>query len=146
MEPPAHRHHSSEGVGGGDDPETGKIGPAEELLSRFGTALEEADISKLEAVFLPPDDTPAGKARRKLLDNARKDFARSGKELRKMSSRFTDIKQKVEGKDKLVITATMIDEVVSANGSTVRSKETIEFRITPTDSGWKIVEFRLFRF
>ncbi len=127
----------------GEDPATGQMGPAEEVLSRFQTALAESDFSKLEALFLPPDDTPAGKLRRKLLDEARRAWARSRGERGKVSLQHTITKQKVEGKDKLVSTTIMIDDVLTT-GHTVRSEVAFEFRITPTDSGWKIAEMKNF--
>ncbi len=114
--------------------------PVAEVLSQFQKAVNEMDSKKLEALFLPPDDTPAGEARRKHLEDARGDFSRSNR--RPTEVRLTRTKETPEGKDKLV-DATMVARGAIGDGQVLESQATLQFRLTPTESGWKIAELSI---
>ena len=126
----------------GDDPATGELGSAEEVFRRYQTAFTEFDFSKLEPLFLPFEDTPAGYHRRKLLDDSRRIWPGYREELREWKGKgpysLTDIKQKVEGKDRLVSATIMF-----THEDTERAEGVFEVRITPTDRGWKIAEVKM---
>ncbi|MHC4400653.1 MAG: PEGA domain-containing protein [Planctomycetota bacterium] len=138
------------GIGKTEPPETrGRTGEEDEeavgeVISKFAAAVNALDHGKLAALFLPPDDTPAGKARQKHLDEAAKDWPRMKTDGVKLELRFERIEPRPDGKD-ILITATMSLRPIAGHSRPVNrpDRETVEFRITPTPGGWKIAEMNV---
>jgi hypothetical protein len=121
--------------------EPGKLGaavkndPLDRLLAEFATATGRLDIERAERLFLPPDDTLAGKNRRTHLSELRKDWQRakeSGEE-EGPAVQFKNVKK--------VIRTQM---VISGPGGP-REGEVIEseFTVASTRDGWKIVSMEM---
>ncbi len=105
------------------------------FLQEFSKATAELDIDKMTDLFLPPDDTQAGINRREHLLQAQREWARAKEEGKKIAISFekTYFDQANES-----IRTNMV--VISPREKTERIP--IEFEITLTDNGWRIVSMR----
>ena len=113
----------------------------EAVLREFEAAASELDAKRLEAIFLPPDDTLAGQARRKHIEEAKRDWPRFKRDGIKMSLRFVDAEVKPEGPDGVVSATTVLRDVLP-NGDIVSHEIDVHLRLVRTPEGRKIAEMR----
>lgn len=104
------------------------------VLKQFHMATVNLDVRQLEAVFLPPDDTSAGKNRRRHLEEARKDFAKLRDSGGQMSLEFEDIKQ--QPAEKGFVISTTIKDVADKD----KPPLPVDIDVVQTDDGWKIAK------
>ena len=113
--------------------------PVGQILEQLQIAHRELDAEKLEALFLPPDDTPAGKALAKELEEARKRWPELKASGARGEMRVLRVSQHQDGKD-LIVRATAVLRLHLPSGDVREEEETLQFRITPTADGWRIAE------
>jgi len=105
-------------------------GGIDALLAEFSKAISELDIKKTSALFLPPDDTPAGRNRRRHLAEMRKDWTRARQRGTKLSASFREVKK--------IVRANMVCREGSEPGRTIP----VEIEVALTNRGWRIVSMR----
>jgi hypothetical protein len=107
-----------------------KKDPLDELLAEFAAATGKLDIERAERLFLPPDDTPAGKNRRAHLSELRKDWKRAKESGAKggPSVQFKNTKK--------VIRTQMV--ISGPGGPKEGQVSEVEFTVAFTKDGWKI--------
>ncbi len=113
-----------------------------DVLNRWQAALTELDFKKLEALFLPPDDTPAGKARRKDLEDTKEYFLQLKAAGVTTKLWCVGFQHRHDGKDRIV-SLTMVSRITSPAGEVEKGERAYQLRITPTPDGWKIAEMKL---
>ena len=104
-----------------------KLDPLDAMLRAFVHAVGELDDQKLERLFLPPDDTPAGINRMTHIQEMQEDWKEMREKGEKISVSFTNTKK--------IFRTTM----VSGNSNTMMHVIPIEFEVTLTEDGWKII-------
>jgi hypothetical protein len=101
------------------------------LLTDFAAATAKLDIDKAEKLFLPPDDTAAGKNRQAHLSELRKDWKRA-----KESGANAGPSVQFKNTKKIIRTQMLIG---GPGGPQERQVSEVEFTVAFTKDGWKIV-------
>lgn len=110
-------------------------GAVDRLLEEFTAASATFDVERMTALFLPPDDTPAGENRRLHLEAMQADWPAAQAEGRDLQVTFRDVTfDDVTG----LVTA----ELVARSGPD-GGVQLVEFLVAPTPDGLKIGAMRM---
>jgi hypothetical protein len=102
--------------------------PLDKLLADMAAATAMFDVEKAEQLFLPPDDTPAGKNRQGHLAEIRKDWKRAKEAGAKAGPRL-----QFKNTKKVIRT-----QLAVGDGAKQQTSE-VEITVAFTDQSWKIV-------